>query len=96
MNDMEDLIAGIGRANSRMLTALAAAMLQEVVSRDIARQNKGSAEQQTDNTGSPKFPTKIMVISHIESGRFGSLSEREADIVSESVSFICRKLRAGA
>jgi len=74
MSYMKDLIAGIGGADSRMLTALAAAMLQEVVSREIARQDKGSAEQQTDNTTQAEICSEI-----IESNNVCQYCQRESD-----------------
>lgn len=59
---MQALIDGIGAADSRMLTALAAAMLQEVVSREHARQDKGSAEQQSGEAPLQQLKAEIAAL----------------------------------
>ncbi len=65
-----------------------------------ARQSKGSAEQQTDNTGSPKLPLLNDVESYIK--HIYGLNNQSSDIgelltgAQLTYDYIERQLRAGA
>ena len=78
---------------SRQIKVIAEAIVLEI--NEHAQQNKGSAEQQTDNTGSPKLPPLEEVQKHAQA--IHGSTEGELLAVYRAYEFIVGwQLRAGA
>ena len=92
---MQKLISGIKTGETRMLIALSAAMLQEVVERDYSRQDNEESPVTSTNKPMPKLPTLEEVQKEVQSivwgGGFLGTSSNITEIVYK---FICRKLSA--